>query len=273
MLLRRFSIIFTLFLFAFWIIIVFGRDGRDGRKITQNLMILKRSTRLRNVSVSSCQRVSEWSSTSSRCFSLCIATLDRFNSFSHNPVTKECRCCGRAPASDATPDEEWRTYSVEPENVRDNAGCREIETCSRQDCNAEGNWTEFAGHYYLYRNENVTWFDAKSECEKMCAYLVEIDSKEETDWLADTFLKSDKCLPNLYVICTSWTGGNDLDLEGQYMWDYSNTTFNYTNWLTDEPSGDSAMNTRDCVDMFWTGQWNDRPCTHLGPFICEKPRM
>lgn len=29
------------------------------------------------------------------------------------------------------------------------------------DCNAEGNWTEFAGHYYLYRNENVTWFDAK----------------------------------------------------------------------------------------------------------------
>ena len=24
----------------------------------------------------------------------------------------------------------------------------------------------------------------------MCAYLVEIDSKEETDWLADTFLKS-----------------------------------------------------------------------------------
>ena len=24
----------------------------------------------------------------------------------------------------------------------------------------------------------------------MCAYLVEIDSKEETDWLAETFLKS-----------------------------------------------------------------------------------
>ena len=84
---------------------------------------------------------------------------------------------------------------------------------------------------------------------------------------------SDKCLPNVYVICTSWTGGNDLDLEGQYKWDYSKTTFNYTNWLPGEPNGDSNMNTRDCVDMFWTGQWNDRTCTHLGPFICEKPRM
>lgn len=82
----------------------------------------------------------------------------------------------------------------------------------------------------------------------------------------------DNCPTQLYRGCTAWTGLNDLDTEGQYVWDHSNTSVFFTNWHRIEPSlyNPPDAHTRDCVDMYRTGEWNDRPCSYENPFICEK---
>lgn len=72
--------------------------------------------------------------------------------------------------------------------------------------------------------------------------------------------------------CTAWTGGNDIDTEGLFVWDLSNTAINFSNWSPGNPSIDfpDQAPTRDCVDLYRDGKWNDRRCSYLNPFICEK---
>ncbi|XP_065933466.1 uncharacterized protein [Magallana gigas] len=84
------------------------------------------------------------------------------------------------------------------------------------------NWT-YMGHYYYHVEKTATWEEAKLECQKLCSYLVEINSKEESDWLSASFFMKDNCDSNINLSCTAWTGGNDRSTEGGYLWDHSNT--------------------------------------------------
>ncbi|XP_078328179.1 low affinity immunoglobulin epsilon Fc receptor-like, partial [Crassostrea virginica] len=153
----------------------------------------------------------------------------------------------------------------------------------------ETGWVEFKGHCYHKGHSNLTWSEAKMECRKLCSYLVEIESKEEADWISKTFLEKDifavckfiyglrflniseNCGSNIFN-CAAWTGLNDLDIEGRYIWDHSNASLTLTNWHPKEPSlskPEQALN-RDCIDILRGGGLNDRTCTHLNWVICEK---
>ncbi|XP_078330832.1 low affinity immunoglobulin epsilon Fc receptor-like [Crassostrea virginica] len=135
----------------------------------------------------------------------------------------------------------------------------------------ETGWFEFKGHCYYKGQTKVTWSDAK-ECGKMCSYLIEIESKEEADWISATFLDSVNCRPDIFFDCTAWTGLNDLDIEGTYVWDHSNGPLIFSNWHHQEPSllSKSEALTKDCIDILRGGVWNDRPCSYLNWVICEK---
>ncbi|XP_052695391.1 collectin-12-like [Crassostrea angulata] len=130
----------------------------------------------------------------------------------------------------------------------------------------EFNWVEYLGHYYFYGEEKFSWVDAKLECQKKCAHLVEIETKEKSDWLMTKFLLKEDC-GYIFKTCTAWTGLNDRHIEGHYVWDHSNTSMVFTNWYKFVPSKGDA---RDCVDILRNGEWNDRPCSFLNAFICEK---
>uniref|UniRef100_A0A8W8NW69 C-type lectin domain-containing protein n=1 Tax=Magallana gigas TaxID=29159 RepID=A0A8W8NW69_MAGGI len=133
-------------------------------------------------------------------------------------------------------------------------------------------WFEFKGHCYIQVQGRYTWDEAKNECEKMCSYLVEIDSQDENDFLTTTIINKDNCGTETDYKCSSWTGGNDIDMEGGYVWDHSYTDLNFTNWSPQEPSEvnpDSALS-RDCIDIKRSGFWVDRPCSTLNSFVCEK---
>ncbi|XP_056001958.1 C-type lectin domain family 17, member A-like [Ostrea edulis] len=134
-------------------------------------------------------------------------------------------------------------------------------------------WIEYKGNCYYKGEKRVNWRDAKLECEKRCSHLVEIGDKEESDFLASTFLLNSTCPSSVYDVCTAWTGGNDHDIEGQYRWSYSNVTITVTAWYTNEPSvGYPAQaEEKDCIDLFRNGKWNDRPCSYRNSFICEMP--
>lgn len=83
---------------------------------------------------------------------------------------------------------------------------------------------------------------------------------------------ADDCPTGIFKHCTAWTGGNDLGIEGHYVWDHSNTSMVFTNWYENEPSilTPSQGLTRDCIDILRNGEWNDRSCSFLSAFICEK---
>ncbi|XP_062574841.1 hepatic lectin-like [Saccostrea cucullata] len=133
-------------------------------------------------------------------------------------------------------------------------------------------WTEYNNHCYLKGQTKVTWAEAKAECEDMCSHLVVIDNMEESNWLAKAFLRENTCPTDIFADCTAWTGGNDLEVEGQYRWNNSNVTMTFTYWYYNEPSINDPTQayTRDCIDLLKTAKWNDRPCSYLNSFICEK---
>ncbi|XP_052695297.1 C-type lectin domain family 17, member A-like, partial [Crassostrea angulata] len=135
----------------------------------------------------------------------------------------------------------------------------------------ENDWLEFGGHCYTLLEKKSSWAEARMDCQKMCSYLVEIESTMEAEWISKTFIDQANCGRDPYA-CTAWTGLNDLHIEGQYRWDHSNTFLNFSNWFPGEPSLGSPSNAfdRDCIDMLRNGLWNDRPCSYLNSVICEK---
>ena len=71
--------------------------------------------------------------------------------------------------------------------------------------------------------------------------------------------------------CTTWSGANDIDTEGVFIWEHSGLPVSYTNWDDSNPDNiNDPSNPIDCVDLFYNGEWNDRPCTILAAFVCEK---
>lgn len=84
---------------------------------------------------------------------------------------------------------------------------------------------------------------------------------------------SDRCTSYfLNEACTAWTSGNDMHTEGQFVWDHWNTTIGFFNWSPNNPSKKfpNQAQTRDCIDLYRDGTWNDRRCSYLNQFICEK---
>ena len=71
--------------------------------------------------------------------------------------------------------------------------------------------------------------------------------------------------------CTTWCGANDIDNEGVFIWEHSGSPVTYTNWDSANPDNPTVPSKPiDCVDLFYNGEWNDRPCTILAAFVCEK---
>ena len=70
-----------------------------------------------------------------------------------------------------------------------------------------------------------------------------------------------------------WTGGNDIQSEGNYVWDSTGTGLDYTHWSSQEPMGNG-----NCIEM-WSddegesaGKWNDALCdnpNNIHSTLCE----
>ncbi|BFZ21815.1 hypothetical protein BsWGS_24854 [Bradybaena similaris] len=85
----------------------------------------------------------------------------------------------------------------------------------------------FGGSRYLFIKDAVTWHEAESLCKSSGGYLVEVNSKEENDWLVGQ-LKARKSL-------SVWMGGNDIRNEGVWEW-RSSKIGPFTAWGRGEPN-------------------------------------
>ncbi|XP_052694596.1 neurocan core protein-like [Crassostrea angulata] len=124
-------------------------------------------------------------------------------------------------------------------------------------------WVHYGYHVYRPFKEKKTWNRAKVHCESIGAYLVEIESAEENEWIlfniVNQHLHSEKV----------WTGGSDQINEKDFIWSNSRNSVNHTQWSPREPN--DIGHYENCIEMYASnGMWNDIPCTSMNPFICEK---
>ncbi|XP_071096513.1 perlucin-like protein [Haliotis cracherodii] len=120
---------------------------------------------------------------------------------------------------------------------------------------------------YKVMKLKVHWIEAWTYCTAMRSSLVEIESQEEQDLIAD-ILKSK--YSNYYE--QFWIGLSDMDTEGQWQNMRFKQNATYLNWIPGQPNNDNGrgencahINAKDGRDY----KWNDHSCNAELNFICE----
>lgn len=111
------------------------------------------------------------------------------------------------------------------------------------------------------------WVDAKAACEAQGWHLASLTTAA-VDSVAET----------LCGTSDTFSGGNDLAVEGTFVWDHGEP-FVYTNWELNEPSNGAGTYEEDCLVIAASRPakgWDDRPCdpTQVAasgsfPYLCQ----
>ena len=108
------------------------------------------------------------------------------------------------------------------------------------------------GHGYLLISKPMEWREAKEYAERMGGHLATITSQEEQDWICQTFP----------VTRSSWIGGTDEDVEGEWRW-VTGEEWDYTNWAPGAPNNVDLMRDGEGEDALTihlpSDLWNDLP--------------
>ena len=157
----------------------------------------------------------------------------------------------------------------------------------------------FGDHIYQVFDDAKTWTDARNDAGSrilngVSGHLVEINSAEENTAIFNVLQANDARFTQRagdggdarYV----WTGANDQQNEGTWVWDNSGINFwtglgnngsalggNYHNWGNDngifEPddffSQDACGIALDDWPVGFSGQWNDIDTSNTMPYIVE----
>ncbi|XP_036439660.1 CD209 antigen-like protein A [Colossoma macropomum] len=125
-------------------------------------------------------------------------------------------------------------------------------------CNVTG-WLYFKSSFYYISTEKKSWDDSRQYCRERGADLVIINSSEEQDFLANILVSIKSFI--------AWIGLTDRDTKGRWKWvDGSALTTGY--WGDGEPNDTGE---EDCVEFYpFNKKWNDRKCSAIEQWICEK---
>lgn len=115
------------------------------------------------------------------------------------------------------------------------------------------------GHcYVIYRTAVATWTDAQAGCYAIGGHLVTSNSQAENNLFS--------ALAGLDDV---WAGGNDLTLEGSWVW-VTGEPMPYSNWRDGEPNNSNGLEHCMVVEGDNGGLWDDRPCDRQYGYICER---
>jgi serine/threonine protein kinase len=106
----------------------------------------------------------------------------------------------------------------------------------------------FGGHRYQFSPEKLDWDAAKAAAEAMGGHLATITSKEENDWVLQTFVSK---LPEDLSI---WLGGTSNNPTRTWTW-VTGEPFAFTAWGANEPGG-SGIEFALCFSNMSKG-WGD----------------
>ncbi|XP_045165701.1 brevican core protein-like [Mercenaria mercenaria] len=127
-------------------------------------------------------------------------------------------------------------------------------------------WFFFNGSCYYLGDMNLDWLSAVAACNESGAYLAEIQSQQELDFLVT--------ITDLYDLF--WIGLNDRKIEGEFVWHKSGDPLSFVNPAY---SFSGSFPNLDCVTTveLYTGVnyhfWFTDKCSLLNLYICEKEPM
>ena len=131
-------------------------------------------------------------------------------------------------------------------------------------------WTYFGGYCYCVQNIVQTWEKAKNYCNGKRAFLVDIQSSVENKFLLEYVNES---------ISSVWIGYNDIEREGEFVWDHTSGSDMYSNWTAGHPYHlylGSVVSVTDCVvlttreNSIGAGGWVDIVCNKTRATVCKK---
>ncbi|XP_041372898.1 galactose-specific lectin nattectin-like [Gigantopelta aegis] len=123
-------------------------------------------------------------------------------------------------------------------------------------------WTPYEEYCYVIPQVAQSWESATAFCMIHGAYLAEISTPEENDFLAQLVKQNHP--PEAQI----WIGGTDALSEGHWIWSRSEETFQYQHWDSGEPSNSGGG--EHCATVRTSGKWNDSPCSEKLHGICVK---
>jgi hypothetical protein len=124
-------------------------------------------------------------------------------------------------------------------------------------CDAPGEFPNPNGGCYLFSDDPTTWPEALQRCAAWSGTLVRVNAPEESALLAE------------HLTANAWIGLSDREAEGVMRWDDGAPLTDYANWAAQQP--DDFAGNEDCIETLpGGGGWNDRPCTDLRAYVCER---
>jgi hypothetical protein len=151
--------------------------------------------------------------------------------------------------------------------VGDGGSVGSLEGCDEEGGPCRCPVFERDGHRYVICADTVNWMAARAACRSTGMDLVSIGSAAEQEWLWTTLL-------DRYGRMDVWTGLNDRDAEGTFVWS-NGEPLGWTGWSAGQPDsggGLAGVGDEDCVELHSNedGGWNDQRCTtdYLG-YVCE----
>ncbi|KAM5170043.1 C-type lectin domain family 10 member A-like [Mantella aurantiaca] len=122
-------------------------------------------------------------------------------------------------------------------------------------------WSQFRDSCYFYSNLAKSWTDAHRMCQRRKAKLTVINTQEEQVFLTKLAMK-----------IRVWIGLSEID--GDWKWvdgtPFSSTPKKWAAGQPDEYFGHGLGGGEDCVQLHYTGEWNDEHCSRAYRYICEK---
>jgi hypothetical protein len=173
-------------------------------------------------------------------------------------------------------DEDVRDAAVEATSSGDATDSRAVDACMPNDCGTCTNTVEctcasYNGHVYRFCSTARSFSDAQLQCAVASMRLARVDDLFENAWIrsrADTL-----------TIGEAWIGIHDPSRTQSWQWtdgtvfwmgDSSGSAVGglFNAWSSGHPTGTN----RNCASMMTSassGQWFDRSCTSLLPYVCE----
>ncbi|KAM4636658.1 pulmonary surfactant-associated protein D-like [Discoglossus pictus] len=103
----------------------------------------------------------------------------------------------------------------------------------------------------------ANYHEAKEACSKAGGQLASPRNAEENQAVLAIVLQQNKI---------AYLGINDVQNEGTFRYP-NGELIGYSNWKAGEPN--NANRVEDCVEMYTSGQWNDKNCEEKRMIICE----
>ncbi|XP_069121159.1 perlucin-like protein isoform X3 [Argopecten irradians] len=124
-------------------------------------------------------------------------------------------------------------------------------------------WISYEGACYLFiYSEKDTWLEASSRCNILHGYLADILDRNENE-----FLKNE--LRRTHASGCFYIGATDVEFEGHWLWQNSDTPAHFFDWGYSEPQNAGGGEDCVCMDSRKNFQWIDVPCHSHRHVLCK----